>query len=143
VLVIDPDRAARRISVESLENFMVCRVDEAATALRGFEMTLDHPYRLLLLAVAQDGDISGELLDQLITIAHPRCHPTVPSPPPVIFLGAQDGAIARRRDEVRIRAVIPKPLRFAPILQAASGLLAVREDLPASAPLNPSSDPRG
>jgi CheY-like chemotaxis protein len=124
VLLAEPSLPYRRVIREALESFHHCRVDEAPSAERAFELALQQPYRLFLFAIDQP-DFSGLLLDRLLARAFPRAHSGSLTSPPVIFLGrpeAAAGLFGAQRD-ARLRGLLPSPPKLDALLALTQGLL--------------------
>jgi CheY-like chemotaxis protein len=124
VLLAEPSLPYRRVIREALESFHHCRVDEAPSAERAFELALQHPYQLFLFALELP-DFSGPLLDRLLARAFPRAHAGSLTSPPVVFLGrpeAANGLLGGHR-VARHRGLLPCPPKLDSLLGLTRGLL--------------------
>jgi len=124
VLLAEPSLAYRRVIREALESFRRCQVDDTPTGERAFEMALQRPYNLLILALPLS-DISGLLLDRLIALAFPRVHSGSLTAPPVIFIARQEDAPAFQASQrdARHRGLLHYPPKLDALLALTSGLL--------------------
>ncbi len=124
VLLAEPSLPYRRVIREALESFHHCRVDEAPSAERAFELALQQPYQLFLFALDLP-DFSGLLLDRLLARAFPRAHAGSLTSPPVVFLGRPEAATSlfgAQRD-ARHRGLLPSPPKLDALLALTRGLL--------------------
>lgn len=105
-------------------SFRHCEVDDSPTAERAFELALSRPYQLLVLAVPLP-DMSGVMLDRLISKAYPLAHRGSHTAPPVIFLArAEDGgALASLQRDVRLRGTLSYPPKLDTLISLTAGLL--------------------
>lgn len=140
VLLAEPSLPYRRVIREALESFHHCRVDEAPSAERAFELALQHPYQLFLFAVDQP-DFSGLLLDRLLARASPRAHPGSLTSPPVIFLARPEAAAGLQgaQRDARQRGILTAPPKLDALLALTRGLLP--NSLPQPQPCPPPSPP--
>ncbi len=134
VLLAEESLPYRRVIREALMSFRHCEVDDSPTAERAFELALSRPYQLLVLAVPLP-DMSGVMLDRLISKAYPLTHRGSHTAPPVIFLArAEDGsALASLQRDVRLRGTLSYPPKLDTLISLTAGLLpdaAGRSGLP-------------
>ena len=124
VLIAHADAALLRLTRESLEALLHCRVRTTSSALTAFDRILQEPYRLLLIDLHLP-DLHGELLYDLISRAYPRVHPGVLTAPPVFWLGTPSDH--PRQDqltrEARTKALLLTPLNIQRLLAAAAPIL--------------------
>ena len=71
VLLAEESLPYRRVIREALMSFRHCEVDDCPTGERAFELALSRPYQLLILALPLP-DLSGQMLDRLISRAYPQ-----------------------------------------------------------------------
>lgn len=124
VLVADASLPNRRLIRELLTAFRSCEVDDAATAEHTFERVLQRPYSLLILAMGLP-DMSGALLDRLISRMYPLIHAGTLTAPPVVFLVRSDEAAAFREVErdARVKGAVPLPLNLDLLLNTVGSAL--------------------
>ena len=137
VLLAEESLPYRRVIREALQAFRVCEVDDAPNGERAFEMALRREYSLFLFSLPLP-DMTGDMLDRLLSKAYPLVHHGVHAAPPVIFL-VQPGDMMRYQElqrDVRVRGSIPLPPKLDVLLSVTSTLLAARPS-PAQPPLPP------
>ena len=105
-------------------SFRHCVVDDCPTGERAFELALSRPYQLLILALPLP-DLSGQMLDRLISSAYPLAHRGSHTAPPVIFIiRATDAAeMETMKRDVRLRGCLTYPPKLDALLALTSGLL--------------------
>lgn len=124
VLLVEESLPFRRVIREALTAFRHCEVDETPNAERAFEFSLTRPYQLLILAIRLP-DMSGMMLDRLITRAYPYAHPGSHTAPPVIFLSRPEDSsqlITSTRD-VRHRGFLTYPPKLDTLISITADLL--------------------
>jgi CheY-like chemotaxis protein len=85
VLLAEESLPFRRVIREALMAFRICEVDDAPNGERAFEMALKREYSLFLFSLPLP-DMTGDMLDRLLSKAYPLVHAGVHTAPPVIFL---------------------------------------------------------
>lgn len=124
VLLAEESLPYRRVIREALMSFRHCEVDDCPTGERAFELALSRPYQLLILALPLP-DLSGQMLDRLISRAYPLAHRGSHTAPPVIFIIRTTDAAdmeAMKRD-VRLRGCLTYPPKLDALLALTAGLL--------------------
>ncbi len=118
VLLVQPVAATTRLIRETLENFTRAEVVATSDPLRGFELALQREYRLFLFGM-QLGELSGPMLYELISKTYSSGWAPTRLAPGVIFI--RDSEDPQLPDElssdVRVKAVIHKPIRIDRLLQ--------------------------
>jgi CheY-like chemotaxis protein len=84
VLLAEESLPYRRVLREAITAFHQCEVDDAPSAEAAFELALKRPYALYIFAYRLP-DMTGELLDRLLSKAVPLAQ-EVTSPPPLVYL---------------------------------------------------------
>ncbi len=127
VLVADESLPNRRLIREFLPAFRQCEVDDAANGEHAFERALQREYALFIFAFTLP-DMSGALLDRLLARVYPRCHASVSSAPPVIYLTHSHEAAAFHeiQRDARVRGAVPLPLSLDALITAASTVLPAK-----------------
>ncbi len=124
VLLAEESLPYRRVIREALMSFRHCEVDDCPTGERAFELALSRPYQLLILALPLP-DLSGQMLDRLLSRAYPLAHRGSHTAPPVIFIIRTTDATdmeAMKRD-VRLRGCLTYPPKLDALLALTVGLL--------------------
>lgn len=124
VLLAEESLPYRRVIREALMSFRRCEVDDCPTGERAFELALSRPYQLFILALPLP-DLSGQMLDRLISRAYPLAHRGSHTAPPVIFIIRTTDAAemeAMKRD-VRLRGCLTYPPKLDALLALTAGLL--------------------
>ncbi len=105
-------------------SFRHCEVDDCPTGERAFELALSRPYQLLILALPLP-DLSGQMLDRLISRAYPLAHRGSHTAPPVIFIirGTDAAEMETMKRDVRLRGCLTYPPKLDALLALTSGLL--------------------
>lgn len=131
VLLAEPSLPYRRVIQEALQSFHHCKVDDSPSAERAFELALQRPYHLFILAYSLP-DIPGLLLDRLLARACPRVHAGSHTAPPVIFLARAEDAPAFQtaQRDARHRGPLPYPPKLDALLALTRGLLPDHAHLP-------------
>lgn len=129
VLIAEESLPFRRVIREALMAFRVCEVDDAPSAERAFEMALRREYSLFLFSLPLP-DMSGEMLDRLLSTAYPLVHAASHAPPPVIFLIRPTDAMRFRelQRDVRVRGSMPLPPKLDVLLSLTAKLLPERQN---------------
>ncbi len=130
VLLAEESLPYRRVIREALMAFRICEVDDAPSGERAFEMALRREYSLFLFSLPLP-DMTGDMLDRLLSKAYPMVHPGVHTAPPVIFL-IQPADALRFQDlqrDVRVRGSMPLPPKLDVLLSVTASLLPEREGL--------------
>ena len=124
VLLAEESLPYRRVIREALMSFRHCEVDDCPTGERAFELALSRPYQLLILALPLP-DLSGQMLDRLISRAYPLAHRGSHTAPPVIFIirGADAAEMETMKRDVRLRGCLTYPPKLDALLALTSGLL--------------------
>ncbi|GAA5149322.1 hypothetical protein GCM10023213_46840 [Prosthecobacter algae] len=124
VLLAEESLPFRRLIREALVSFRGCQVDETPSAERAFEMALSRPYQLFIFALTLP-DMSGILLDSLLSRAYPLAHPGSHTAPPVIFMvrGEDSATHPNLTRSARVRGVLPYPPKLDLLLSLTTGLL--------------------
>ena len=128
VLLAEESLPYRRVIREALMAFRVCEVDDAPSGERAFEMALRREYSLFLFSLPLP-DMSGDMLDRLVSKAYPLVHPGVHAAPPVIFLIQQADALRYQelQRDVRVRGSMPLPPKLDVLLSVTATLLPERQ----------------
>lgn len=124
VLLAEESLPYRRVIREALMSFRHCEVDDCPTGERAFELALSRPYQLLILALPLP-DLSGQMLDRLISRAYPLAHRGSHTAPPVIFIirGTDAAEMETMKRDVRLRGCLTYPPKLDALLALTSGLL--------------------
>jgi CheY-like chemotaxis protein len=127
VLLVEESLPYRRVIREALMAFRLCEVDDAPNGERAFEMALLREYSLFLFSLPLP-DMSGELLDRLLSKAYPMVHAGVHTAPPVIFLIPPADAMRFQelQRDVRVRGSMPLPPKLDVLLAVTASLLPER-----------------
>lgn len=137
VLLAEESLPYRRVLREALTTFRACDVDDVPSAERAFEMALHREYSLFIFSLHLP-DMTGEMLDRLVSRTYPRVHPGVHAAPPVIFL-CRSSDLLRLQElqrDVRVRGSLPLPPKLDVLLSLTASLLPER-----SAPALPLAPP--
>lgn len=127
VLLAEESLPFRRVIREALTAFRLCEVDDAPSGVRAFEMALHREYSLFLFSLPLP-DISGDMLDRLLSQAYPKVHRGVHAAPPVIFL-IRPTDVMRFQElqrDVRVRGSMPLPPKLDILLSLTASLLPER-----------------
>lgn len=135
MLLAEESLPYRRVIREALVSFRQCRVDDAPSAERAFEMALQRPYQLLIFSLSLP-DMSGALLDRLLARAYPMVHAGSITAPPVIFLirPTELQTYQELQRDVRVRGCLTSPPRLDSLLALTAGLLPERPFSPPHVP---------
>lgn len=130
VLLAEESLPFRRVIREALTSFRQCEVDETPSAESAFELALRRPYQLFIFSVNLP-DMSGILLDRLLSRAYPLAHPGSHTAPPVILMVRNEDTASHPNltRDARVRGVMPYPPKLDLLLSLTAGLL------PGSAPV--------
>jgi CheY-like chemotaxis protein len=131
MLLAEESLPFRRVIREALTAFRVCVVDDAPSAERAFEMALRREYALFLFSLTLP-DMSGDMLDRLLSTAYPLVHASAHASPPVIFLCRPTDAMRYEelKRDVRVRGSMPLPPRLDVLLSLTAPLLPERVNSP-------------
>lgn len=126
VLVVLPVASTTRLIRETLRNFTEAEVVSTSDPLRGFELALQRSYRIFLFGM-QIGELSGPMLYELISKAYATDHGPKRLAPGVVFIREEEdpklpGELVR---DVRVKAVISKPVKIDRLLKAVDGAVRV------------------
>jgi CheY-like chemotaxis protein len=137
VLLAEESLPFRRVIREALMAFRICEVDDAPNGERAFEMALKREYSLFLFSLPLP-DMTGDMLDRLLSKAYPLVHAGVHTAPPVIFLMRPPDAMRfqEMQRDVRVRGSMPLPPKLDVLLSLTASLLPERQGL-AFPPLSP------
>jgi CheY-like chemotaxis protein len=137
VLLAEESLPFRRVIREALMAFRFCEVDDAPNGERAFEMALKREYSLFLFSLPLP-DMTGDMLDRLLSKAYPLVHAGVHTAPPVIFLMRPSDAMRfqEMQRDVRVRGSMPLPPKLDVLLSLTASLLPERQGL-AFPPLSP------
>ncbi|MHB1078963.1 MAG: PleD family two-component system response regulator [Prosthecobacter sp.] len=127
VLLAEASLPYRRVIREALMAFRICEVDDAPSGERAFELALQREYSLFLFSLPLP-DMTGDMLDRLLSKAYPMVHSGVHAAPPVIFL-IQPGDALRFQElqrDVRVRGSMPLPPKLDVLLAVTASLLPER-----------------
>lgn len=127
ILVADQNLSNRRLIREILSSFYQCEVDDAANAEHAFERATQQTYKLFIFSFTLP-DMSGVLLDRLISRVYSRLHKSQVTAPPVIFLvqSQESSAFHQVQRDARIRGSVPLPLNLDTLMNLAAPLLTRR-----------------
>lgn len=128
VLLAEASLPYRRVIREALMAFRICEVDDAPSGERAFELALQREYSLFLFSLPLP-DMTGDMLDRLLSKAYPMVHPGAHAAPPVIFL-IQPGDALRFQElqrDVRVRGSMPLPPKLDVLLAVTASLLPERQ----------------
>jgi len=130
VLLAEESLPYRRVIREALLAFRMCEVDDAPSGERAFEMALRREYSLFLFSLPLP-DMTGDMLDRLLSKAYPMVHPGVHTAPPVIFLIQPTDALRFQelQRDVRVRGSMPLPPKLDVLLSVTASLLPERQGL--------------
>ncbi len=130
VLLAEESLPYRRVIREALMAFRICEVDDAPSGERAFEMALRCQYSLFLFSLPLP-DMTGDMLDRLLSKAYPMVHPGVHTAPPVIFLIQPSDALRFQelQRDVRVRGSMPLPPKLDVLLSVTASLLPERGGL--------------
>ncbi|MDI1312607.1 hypothetical protein [Prosthecobacter sp.] len=120
----------RRVIREALLAFRICEVDDAPSGERAFELALQREYSLFLFSLPLP-DMTGDMLDRLLSKAYPMVHAGVHAAPPVIFLIQPTDALRFQelQRDVRVRGSMPLPPKLDVLLSVTASLLPERQGL--------------
>lgn len=129
VLLAEESLPFRRVIREALTAFRVCEVDDAPSGERAFEMALRREYTLFLFSLPLP-DMTGDMLDRLLSTAYPLVHSGAHAAPPVIFLIRPTDAMRfdELKRDVRVRGSMPLPPKLDVLLSLTANLLAPRSN---------------
>jgi len=130
VLAAHDDVGTLRLIREALGNFAICDVDTSPTAEYAYELGLQRDYKLFLFGLHLPV-LNGELLYNLLSKAYPYCHADRRIAPAVIYIG-DESTVPRLHElkrDARVKDVVMKPLGIARLLEAATGVIEMREDV--------------
>ncbi len=138
VLLAEESLPYRRVIREALMAFRLCEVDDAPTGERAFEMALRREYSLFLFSLPLP-DMTGDMLDRLLSMAYPMAHATAHAAPPVIFLIQPTDALRFQelQRDVRVRGSMPLPPKLDVLLTVTASLLPERPGGLAFPPFSP------
>jgi CheY-like chemotaxis protein len=124
VLLAEESLPYRRVIREALAAFRVCEVDDAPTGEAAFGLALQRRYALYLFAYELP-DMTGELLDQLLTTASPLVHQGTHTAPPIIYLLKPEASSAWQQlsRNARARGHVILPPRLDMLMQTTANLL--------------------
>ncbi|WP_397382218.1 hypothetical protein [Prosthecobacter sp.] len=128
VLLAEESLPYRRVIREALMAFRICEVDDAPSGERAFELALQREYSLFLFSLPLP-DMTGDMLDRLLSKAYPMVHAGAHAAPPVIFL-IQPGDALRFQElqrDVRVRGSMPLPPKLDVLLAVTASLLPERQ----------------
>ena len=128
ILLVEESLPYRRVIREALMAFRLCEVDDAPSGERAFEMALRREYSLFLFSLPLP-DMTGDMLDRLLSKAYPMVHAGVHASPPVIYL-IQPSDTQRFHElqrDVRVRGSIPLPPKLDVLLSVTASLLPERQ----------------
>ena len=130
VLLAAESMPYRRVIREALMAFRMCEVDDAPSGERAFELALQREYSLFLFSLPLP-DMTGDMLDRLISKAYPMVHAGVHAAPPVIFLIQPSDALRFQelQRDVRVRGSMPLPPKLDVLLAVTASLLPERQGL--------------
>jgi CheY-like chemotaxis protein len=125
VLLAEESLPYRRVIREALVSFRCCRVDDAPSAERAFEMALQRPYQLFIFSLSLP-DMSGAMMDRLLARAYPLVHSASITAPPVIFLlrSTELQTYQELQRDVRVRGSLGYPPKLESLLALTEGLLS-------------------
>ncbi len=128
VLLAHTVTSTTRLIRETLEQFTSAQVFSTPDPLRAFELALQRRYALFIISI-QVGDLSGPMLYELIAKAYASERGPRLVAPGVVFVREKDDP--RLPDslsgDVRVKALLTKPIRIERLLQCVSGVLEVRD----------------
>lgn len=129
VLLAEESLPFRRVIREALAAFRHCEVDDAPSGERAFEMALRREYSLFLFSLPLP-DMTGDMLDRLLSQAYPRVHRGSHAAPPVIFLIRPTDSMRFQelQRDVRVRGSMPLPPKLDILLSLTAQLLPARQD---------------
>jgi CheY-like chemotaxis protein len=124
VLIAEQSLPNRRLLREALSSFLGVQVDDTPSAETAFEMALQRPYALMILALDLPL-IQGDLLDRLIATAYPHAHPGSHTAPPVIYLlrSHETQRIYDLRRNARVRGHLSIPLKLDALMQLTQPII--------------------
>lgn len=128
VLIAHPVASTTRLIRETLEQFTTSPVITTPDPLRAFELALQRRHALFFFAI-QLGELSGPTLYELISKACTVGRGPHLLAPGVVFVRDKDDPklppeLSR---DVRVKAVLTKPIRIERILQCAAGALEIHD----------------
>ena len=128
ILLAEESLPYRRVIREALMAFRVCEVDDAPSGERAFEMALRREYSLFLFSLPLP-DMTGDMLDRLLSKAYPMVHAGVHASPPVIYLiqPTDTQRFQELQRDVRVRGSIPLPPKLDVLLAVTAALLPERQ----------------
>jgi len=128
VLVAHPVSSTSRLIRETLESFTDLEVETTSNFLRAFELALQKRYEMFFFGTSI-GDLDGSLLYEMISRVY-ACGKSVRKlAPAVVFIREKDdpkisGELER---DVRVKAVVSKPIRIERLLKAVEGIAKVTD----------------
>lgn len=128
ILVAHPAAPTVRLIRETLEQFTRARVVSTGDPLRAFELALQRRYALFFFAMRL-GELSGPTLYEMIATACAAGRGPRQVAPAVVLIKEKDDprppdSLAR---DVRVKAILSKPIRIERLLDAVSGVLEVKD----------------
>jgi CheY-like chemotaxis protein len=128
VLLVEESLPYRRVIREALMAFRHCEVDDAPSGERAFELALQREYSLFLFSLPLP-DMTGDMLDRLLSKVYPMVHAGVHTSPPVIFLIQPTDAMRYQelQRDVRVRGSMPLPPKLDVLLSVTATLLPERQ----------------
>ena len=128
ILVAHPAAPTVRLIRETLEQFTGARVVSTGDPLRAFELALQRRYALFFFAMRL-GELSGPTLYELIATACSAGRGPRLVAPAVVLVREKDDprppdSLVR---DVRVKAILAKPIRIERLLDAVSGVLEVKD----------------
>jgi len=128
VLVVLPVAATSRLVRETLQSFTTARVESTPDPVRGFEMALQRPYRLFIFGMSF-AELSGPLLYELVAKAYTANSMPNRLAPGVVFVRERkDPQLPKEyAGDVRVKAVVNKPIRIDRLLSAVGASIEVRD----------------
>lgn len=128
VLIAHPVASTTRLIRETLEQFTSSPVITTPDPLRAFELALQRRHALFFFAI-QLGELSGPTLYELISKACTVGRGPHLLAPGVVFVRDKDDPKlpAELTRDVRVKAVLTKPIRIERILQCAAGVLEIHD----------------
>jgi DNA-binding NarL/FixJ family response regulator len=129
ILLAEESLPYRRVIREAATAFFHCEIDDAPSAEAAFDLALRQPYALYVFSHALP-DMSGEMLDRLLSKAIPLTQGSASAPPVVFLVRAEDADRWQHMlRDARVRGHAVMPPRLDKLLPLLGKLLQPRVDL--------------
>ncbi len=130
ILVVHEAAPTLRLIRENLSHFTNAAVDTTPDAVSGYEQALQRRYQLFIFNLKQPV-LTGPLLYDLICKAYPHCHAGSRIAPGVVYITDPEAGlnVNNLTIDVRVKAVLVKPLTIERLLQSVDSVVTRRDPL--------------